>query len=127
MGATEVDEEQELLRQKGIEHERRYRDRLIAQGIKVTQIAQDVGLDQQIEETIKAIRRRDPIIYQATLLGAPWHGYIDFLERIEKPSALGPFSYEISDTKLAHSPKPKYLVQLCVYAHLLKEIQGVSP
>ena len=127
MGATEVDEEQELLQQKGIEHEQRYRDRLIAQGVKVTQVAQDAGLDQQIEETIKAIRRGDPIIYQATLLRAPWHGYIDFLERIEKPSALGPFSYEISDTKLAHSPKPKYLVQLCVYAYLLEEIQGVSP
>jgi uncharacterized protein len=124
---TETDPEAELLKKKGLEHEQRYRDRLIANGTSVTQIITTGELDTQVTETLTAIRRGDPVIYQATLLRNPWHGYIDFLERVPTPSALGSFSYEITDTKLAHSPKPQYLVQLCVYGYLLEVIQGAAP
>src|SRR5579862_223631 len=124
---TEADAEAELLKQKGIEHERRYRERLIADGTIVTQIATTGELDERVNETLTAIRRGDSVIYQATLLRNPWHGYVDFLERVPTASSLGPFSYEITDTKLAHSPKPNYLTQLCVYGYLLEAIQGVAP
>ena len=41
------------------------------------------------------------IIYQGTLIEGDFLGHADFLRRVETPSALGPFSYELLDTKLA--------------------------
>jgi hypothetical protein len=35
-----------------------------------------------------------------------WGGVADFLMRIDTPSALGPWSYEALDTKLARHAKP---------------------
>jgi hypothetical protein len=37
-------------------------------------------------------------------------GRADFLKRVERPSKLGSFSYEVQDTKLARSPKAKFVV-----------------
>ena len=64
------------------------------------------------------------IIYQEALLNAPWHGYADFLLRVEAPSALGAYSYEVIDTRLARHTRPKHVVQLCVYSELLAREQG---
>jgi len=41
----------------------------MAQSIPVTQIAQDAGLDQQIAETLAAIRRGDPIVIRLRSCG----------------------------------------------------------
>lgn len=49
--AGEIDEEEELLKQKGLEHEQRYLDSLIAQGVQVTQIPTNAPLDRQIAAT----------------------------------------------------------------------------
>jgi uncharacterized protein len=35
------------------------------------------------------------VIYQATLGSDRWHGRADFLKRIERPSQLGAWSYEV--------------------------------
>ncbi len=56
-----------------------------------------------------------------------WGGWSDFLERVERPSALGPFSYEVADTKLKQQPHPKHVLQLVLYSDLLSEIQEVHP
>jgi len=56
-----------------------------------------------------------------------FEGYADFLHRVETPSALGAWSYEVADTKLARKPKPYFLLQLCGYAKMLEHIQGVRP
>ena len=57
------------------------------------------------------------IIYQAVLFdGERWRGQADFLERVERPSALGAWSYEVADTKLARSVKPQAVLQLCLYS-----------
>ena len=45
----------------------------------------------------------------------------------DKPSALGAWSYEVVETKLARSTKATALVQLCFYSDLLSRIQGVEP
>jgi predicted RecB family nuclease len=50
-----------------------------------------------------------------------------FLVRVDGPSALGAWSYEPWDTKLARHPKPYFLVQLCCYAEMLERVQGVRP
>jgi predicted RecB family nuclease len=50
-----------------------------------------------------------------------------FLVRMEKPSALGEFSYEVVDTKLKRKPDPKHILQLVLYSDLLTEVQGTEP
>ena len=68
------------------------------------------------------------VIYQGVLFdGVRWRGYSDFLQRVERPSALGEFSYEVADTKLARRVKPYFLLQLCFYSELVELIQGVAP
>ena len=54
-----------------------------------------------------------PAIYQAVLQHGEWRGYADFLERVERPSQLGDWSYEVADTKLARRAKPYFVIQLC--------------
>ncbi|MBV9103481.1 MAG: TM0106 family RecB-like putative nuclease, partial [Candidatus Eremiobacteraeota bacterium] len=56
-----------------------------------------------------------------------WLGHADILRRVEVPSNLGEWSYEVEDTKLARSEKPYFLVQLCFYSACVAEIQGRMP
>src|SRR6185436_4012526 len=55
-----------------------------------------------------------------------FYGRADFLRRVETPSALGNWSYEAVDTKLARTAKAKFLIQLCFYSDLLNQIQGAE-
>jgi predicted RecB family nuclease len=64
------------------------------------------------------------VIYQATFLRSPFRGHADFLFRVERPSELGDWSYEVADAKLARRAKPYFLVQLCFYSELLHGAQG---
>ena len=66
-------------------------------------------------------------IYQATFLQGQWGGRADFLLRVETPSELGPWSYEVVETKLAKSTKARALMQLCFYSELVAAIQGKEP
>jgi uncharacterized protein len=49
------------------------------------------------------------------------------LIRVDKPSELGGFSYDVVETKLARSTKARAIIQLCFYSDLLARIQGVVP
>ena len=50
------------------------------------------------------------VVYQA-MFADDWLGHVDFLRKVDVPSALGPWSYEPLDTKLAHRVKPHFVVQ----------------
>ena len=67
------------------------------------------------------------VIYQAVLLDGRRLGYADFLRRIETPSDLGAWSYEVWDTKLARQPSAPAVLQICMYSDLLGTIQGRMP
>ena len=56
-----------------------------------------------------------------------WSGRADVLLRIEKPSKLGSWSYEIVNTKLSQETKGSTLLQLSLYADLLAAAQGAPP
>ena len=84
-------------------------------------------MTEAAKQTRQALLRGPAHIYQAAFKSGKWGGYADFLERVERPSKLGAFSYEVVDTKLKRSPDPKHLLQLGLYADLLTEIQGVAP
>jgi predicted RecB family nuclease len=118
----------DLLRKLGLEHEQRYLRELAEKGgLAVAQI--DVGgrWNDAVAETVRALREGVDAVYQATFLDGPWGGRSDFLVRVNTPSALGSWSYEVVETKLARSTKATALIQLCFYSDLLSRIQGVEP
>jgi uncharacterized protein len=117
----------ELLRELGARHEQAYLRHLIDQGLDVAIIPTYASWAEGAARTVDALRRGASVIYQATFQNGPWHGRSDFLIRVPKPSLLGAWSYEPLETKLARSTKAGALVQLCFYADLLSQIQGVQP
>ena len=80
-----------------------------------------------LERTIAAMRDGADVIYQAALRSGRWHGRADFLRRVERPSRLGAWSYEVLDAKLARDTRAGTILQLCLYSHMLGEIQGDLP
>jgi predicted RecB family nuclease len=123
----ETDPQAALLQQKGLDHERAFLATLSQQPQTIVSIPSNYGLDERINETKRALHNGTDVIYQGALLDAPWHGYADFLLRVEIPSALGPYSYEVIDTKLSRHTRPKHLLQLCVYSELLAREQRLVP
>lgn len=117
----------ELLQQKGLEHEAAYLERLRSQGLTVETIAANVSLEDRVAATRAAMQRGFDIIYQGALLGRPWHGYSDFLRKVNVPSRLGTWSYIVLDTKLSRTAKPSHVIQLGVYATLIEQEQDVVP
>jgi uncharacterized protein len=123
----EVSESEKLLRRKGDEHEAAYLQSLKKDGKTVAEIPKDVPLADRSRLTKEAMRKGADVVYQAALLGENWGGYADFLVKTNSPSALGPFSYDATDTKLARHPRVKHLIQLGVYSSLLATRQGKQP
>ena len=122
------DSTRELLQQKGLEHEQRHLERLRTAGKRIAEIATDIKPAERVAKTRQAMAEGYDVIYQGVLIDAPWQGYADFLIRIDgQTSKLGNYVYEIADTKLAREPKPKHIIQLCVYADLLAKAQGALP
>jgi uncharacterized protein len=124
----EADAQTKLLQDKGIEHERAFLERLRAQGRSIVEVTSEGSLEARAALTLEAMRAGVDVVYQGALLAPPWHGYSDFLLKVDGvPSALGDFAYDVADTKLSRSAKPKHVLQLCVYGHLLMAVQGVPP
>ncbi|HEY8198569.1 MAG TPA: TM0106 family RecB-like putative nuclease, partial [Candidatus Limnocylindrales bacterium] len=128
------DPELELLRERGIEHERRFLERRRAAGQTIIDLRSEpttersaAALETAQAATLAAMQSGAEVIYQATLFDGRWVGYADFLLRVDRPSALGLWSYEVADTKLARAVKGGALVQVCVYSDLLERLQGFAP
>jgi uncharacterized protein len=124
---SQDDDYLEVLKAKGVEHERRYLETLRGEGRSVREIARVASLDAMAEATRQAMRDGVDLIYQGALVSRPWHGYSDFLLKVDTPSKLGSYSYEVADTKLARSAKPKQVVQLCIYSQLVAGEQELLP
>ena len=118
----------ELLRELGAKHEQAYFRHLAdTQHLEIAGIPTNVSHAEAAAHTVDALRRGVSVLYQAAFQHGPWHGRSDFLLRVEKPSALGVWSYEAIETKLARTTKAGALIQLCFYSDLLSQIQGVQP
>jgi predicted RecB family nuclease len=117
----------EILWERGAMHERNYLEHLAACGQQITRI-ESVGITTQLAaQTLRAMQAGAQIIAQAALLHEPWSGRADILRRVAVPSRLGDWSYEVIDTKLARETKGATLLQLCLYADLLANVQGRWP
>ncbi|GAB3071846.1 TM0106 family RecB-like putative nuclease [Intrasporangium mesophilum] len=127
-----VDDSLNLVFAKGLEHERAYLAQLRADGLDVEDIAQ-LGLKGPAAEeaTLEAMHRGVDVVYQATFFDGHWVGLADFLLRVDLPdgerSLLGPWRYDIADTKLARRLKVPALLQMATYAARLETLQGVPP
>jgi len=117
----------ELLIQRGLEHERRFVDSLRTGNASVVDLA---GIDHNAERLAKteaAMREGADVIVQGAFADGIWNGRPDILRRVEQPSALGSWSYEVYDTKLARETKGGTILQLSLYSDLLAQEQGVMP
>jgi uncharacterized protein len=113
----------EALRTRGEEHERRLVDALRAQGLSIV----DLTGEDSPARTREALASGVDVVVQAPLDGHGWFGYADILRRVDTPSALGAWSYEVSDTKLARETRGGTILQLSVYSELLAGMQGLAP
>ncbi|MGU3497324.1 TM0106 family RecB-like putative nuclease [Mycobacterium sp. C31M] len=99
----------------GDDHEQRHLDQL-REDVEVTVIGRPrytvAGLTAAAEQTMAAIDRRAPAIYQAAMFDGRFAGFADFL-------TLDGDRYRLRDTKLARSVKVEALLQLAAYADTL--------
>jgi predicted RecB family nuclease len=122
------DPQRELIARKGDEHEAQYLASLLAAGKTIATIELGDGardLERAAADTLAAMRSGVDVVYQAVFLDSSgWRGFADFLERVDTPSGLGDFSYEVADTKLARHSKPYFILQLCFYSEQLARARG---
>lgn len=117
-----------LLQRQGDDHENAYLQALRDSGRQVVEIVKDgTSLRKAVEQTREAMIGGAEVIFQGAFESGEWGGYSDFLERVDSPSALGGWSYEVVDTKLKRSPDPKHILQLSLYSDLVTEIQNTAP
>jgi predicted RecB family nuclease len=119
----------ELLRRKGQEHEQAFLTTLREAGRTVVEVRLDAARDFEAgtRRTTEAMRAGVDYVYQAVFFSIGWRGIADFLERVDRPSALGAWSYQVLDTKLARHPRPEHALQLSFYSLALEQIQYLAP
>src|SRR4051794_18208032 len=117
----------ELIAERGRRHEAEFLARLVGEGRDVATIESDRGTAVAARATEDAMRAGRDVIYQAAFQDGGWRGYADFLIRVDTPSALGEWSYEAYDTKLATHPKPYFVFQLLFYSEQVERVQGTAP
>jgi predicted RecB family nuclease len=114
----------EILRERGLEHERAYVQSLAQSGMRVVQIDRSPSA---LGETMVAMREGADVVVQARLEHGAWAGRADVLLRVVGESRFGAWRYEPVETKLAKETRGATLIQLCLYADLLAELQGSPP
>jgi uncharacterized protein len=118
----------QILFDRGLEHERQYVVSLQAQGLKIVALAPDnKDRDAAVAQTLDAMRSGVDVIVQGALRDGRWFGRTDVLQRVEKPSGLGAWSYEVTDTKLARETRAGTILQLGLYSEMLAAAQGARP
>jgi predicted RecB family nuclease len=115
----------QVLRQRGLEHEKAYVDELRSKGFSVIDLS-----NESEAATWAAMQCGYDAIIQASLSNGVWRGRADVLLRVERqenPSLAGHWSYEAVDCKLSRETKAETVLQLCLYSELLANLQGVEP
>jgi predicted RecB family nuclease len=117
----------DLLIQRGLEHERRFVDSLRVGDVKVVDLAAVENNAERLARTRAAMREGADVIVQGAFADGAWNGRPDILRRVAQASALGAWSYEVYDTKLARETKAGTILQLSLYSELLSTAQGLLP
>ena len=117
----------EILSERGKVHERNYIEHLTKAGLDATQIEGIEITEFAVAATLAAMQRGTEVIVQAALAHQGWSGRADVLRRVNVPSKFGGWSYEPIDAKLARETRAGAILQLCLYADLVAEAQGLPP
>ena len=115
----------ETLIERGIQHERDFLEHLKLQGKSVFEVNRDE--ENGAERTLQAMREGYDVIVQAKLENDRWQGYADLLFKVDVPSKLGAWSYEVADTKLSQTTKAGTILQLSLYSEIIGSMQGETP
>ena len=125
--ASLMDPEDEMLKalqQKGYDHEAAFLEKLRSDGKEVIFIER-ASPELMRKRTRKAMKSGADVIAQAYLELGNFGGLTDFLIKMPGKSELGDFHYEVWDTKLSKKMKPYFAIQLCCYAEMLEQEQGI--
>src|SRR2546421_9606388 len=121
----------DMLSRRGLEHEGRHLASFKAMGLRIVEFPFPEGTIANLEkahaETVAAMQAGVDIIYQGTFFDGRWRCHPDFLNRVDRPSKLGAYSYEVADAKLARKAKAAAGLQCCVSSEQVAAIQGVEP
>ena len=99
---------------RGDRHEVAVVDGLVAEGLDVVSLDDEAAtVEERARRTIAAIREGRGVLHQGCLARDGWLGYPDFLIRIDEPSDLGAWSYEVYDAKLGSHPQPRHISTCC--------------
>ncbi|WNV74115.1 TM0106 family RecB-like putative nuclease [Geodermatophilus sp. DSM 44513] len=121
--AEGVSDQTVLVADLGIAHELSYLEYLEQQGLSVARLQGS----RDEAATVEAMRAGVDVVHQATLFDGRWGGQADFLLKTPTPSALGGWSYEVADAKLARRVKVPALLQMATYADRLATLQRLQP
>src|SRR5260370_3612209 len=116
-----------ILRERGLQHEAAYLKHLEESGLSIVDLRMIDSEEQAIQETLSAMRAGAEAIAQATMRSGRWFGRADILRRVNKPSKLGSWSYEVYDCKLARETKAATILQLSLDSDFIEHIQSILP
>src|SRR4051794_17478729 len=99
-----------LLFERGDRHEDAMVTGLVAKGLDVVALEdEDASPTERAQRTIAAMREGRGILHQGCFANEGWLGFPDFLIRIDEPSDLGAWSYEVYDAKLGSHAQPRHI------------------
>lgn len=113
----------ESLQQRGREHEAAFQASLTASGRSVVEIG--IGGDPAL--VCEAMQAGVDVIAQVPMGDGLFRGVADFLLKVPGESKLGPFGYEVVDTKLARATRAGTILQLSLYSELVAAHMGTRP
>lgn len=134
---VQTDEMMEMLRERGLDHERAHLEHYEANGAVVVDVelsdrgaagrsspaARERRLAELAAATVDAMRQGVDVIYQAAFFDRSgriwWRGHADFLRKVDQSTGLGGWGYEPEDTKLSTHASAWAALQLSFYADLV--------
>ena len=117
--------DQKIWQEFGLEHEEKHFDILKKKYKTHIIIRTDQTEQKRFEDTQRAIKDGIDLIYHAYFIENNFRGEVDFLIKVKKDPKN--FHYEVYDTKITRSLKPRHVLQITGYSYLLSKTQGHIP
>jgi len=112
----EDDEQAKMIQRRGFDHEAASLESFRTEGLSVVEISTEGAIEERARRTREVLVQDAEVIYQAAFAHEEFVGIADFLRRVDRPSKLGAYSFEVVESKLARSPKTQFIIQLCLYS-----------